>query len=83
LKRQLAEGFQGGEHDSALPEREADRAERLVGAYFFFFLAGFFFATSSPPSGVGCCQAHARGGATGCQAKNPLYGIDAAADPYI
>jgi len=36
--------------DSALPEREADRAERLRGAYFFFFFAAFFFAaTISPP----------------------------------
>jgi hypothetical protein len=38
-----------GTDESALPEREADRAdERLRGAYFFFFFA-FFFAISSPP----------------------------------
>jgi hypothetical protein len=36
--------------ESALPERETDRAERrLSGAYFFFFLAAFFFAIDSPP----------------------------------
>ena len=53
---------------TALPEREADRAERLTGAYFFFFLAAFFFATSSPPSGYGYHLGHASGGAAPCQA---------------
>src|SRR5262249_44386498 len=46
---------------TALPEREADRAERLSGAYFFFFLAAFFFATGSPPRVSGCRRGHASG----------------------
>jgi hypothetical protein len=49
--------------ESALPEREADRAEALRGAYFFFFLAAFFFAIRSPP------PAHCIGGMLGEAAK--------------
>jgi len=54
--------------ESALPEREADRAETRLGrAYFFFFLAAFFFAIDSPPPAP-LIWRHARHGGETCQA---------------
>lgn len=57
-------------HGSALPQREHDRAERLLGAYFFFFFLVAFFFTRSPPSGTistGPAGRHAREGWEACQ----------------